>query len=116
MEDREREKKSKRKKRTKEEMEKAYRIITLADMTRPARFGSTRGWKLNPDGFLLSVNGPEIPGMRKRRRKKRTFEKITCDDDVRVGKRGYWRYSWRQTMDDLDEPVAVAEIWNNNDI
>lgn len=45
MEDREGKKKRTREKRTKEEMGKAYRTITLADMTRPARFGSTRGWK-----------------------------------------------------------------------
>lgn len=37
---------------------------------------------------LLFTDGPKIPGMKKRRRKKRTFEKITCDDDVRIGERG----------------------------
>lgn len=63
-------------------MEKAYRIITLADITRPARFGLIRGWKLNPDGPLLSADRPKVPGMRERRRKKRMFEKITCDDDL----------------------------------
>ncbi|TGZ37819.1 hypothetical protein DBV15_04786 [Temnothorax longispinosus] len=38
--ERKRKRRKQRKKRTKEEMEKAYRTITLADMTRPARFGS----------------------------------------------------------------------------
>lgn len=112
--------KRKRKKRTKEELEKAYGTITLAGMTRPARLRSTRGWKLNPDGLLLSAGGPKIPGMRKRRRKKRTFEKITCDDDVRIGERGYWHYSWRQTgwtiSMNRSYDVADAGIWNNNDI
>lgn len=98
----------------------AYGTITLAGMTRPARLRSTRGWKLNPDGLLLSAGGPKILGMRKRRRKKRTFEKITCDDDVRIGERGYWHYSWRQTgwtiSMNRSYDVADAGIWNNNDI
>lgn len=72
-------------------MEKAYRTLTMADMTRPARHGSTREWKLKPRRTPVRTGGPKIPGMRKRKRKKRTFEKITCDDDVHAG--GCWRYS-----------------------
>lgn len=60
-------------------------------MTRPARHGSTREWKLKPRRTPVRTGGPKIPGMRKRKRKKRTFEKITCDDDVHAG--GCWRYS-----------------------
>lgn len=60
---------------------------------------------------IPSVRGPKIPGMRKRRRKKRTVEKITCDNDA---ERGYWRgCNWRQT---LDEPVVRCHrCWNRAD-
>lgn len=71
------------------------------------------GWKFNPDRLFLPVGEPKIPGMRKRKRKKRTFVKITCDDDVRADERGYWHYSWRQMLDDLDEPVVrCCGCWN----
>jgi len=53
MKDRKREEKKKKKK--KEEMEKAYRTITLADMTRPARFGS----RVEAQGFLFTDRNPQ---------------------------------------------------------
>lgn len=51
-----RKKEEKKKKRKKEEMEKAYRTITLADMTRPARFGSRVEAQ---DGFLFTGRNPQ---------------------------------------------------------
>lgn len=75
------------------------------DETSEMRIDS-KGGNTIPTGFFLPAGGPKIPGMRKQKRKKRTFVKITCDDDVRAGERGYWHYSWRQTLDDLDEPVV----------
>ncbi|KAL6262675.1 hypothetical protein P5V15_005468 [Pogonomyrmex californicus] len=94
-------------------MEEAYKgrngeslqnYITLADMTRPARFRLEDGSSIPTDSFCPH-GGSKIPGMGKQRRNRRNVEKIMCDDDVRAAERGCWRYSWRQTLDDLDEPV-----------